>query len=175
MLPVISADREEACLIVCVQYVITLSSGSETSLIICLHTFQTNWQRSSATRGQLMGRSVQVKPHTTLSISCIDEYITWQCKSRTKGDRPIRVICLDIHYFFNFYQALPAITATGAHRTPEGRSAERCHLCNKKTDLPRLTPLNCSLLSRCQYHGTAPSLKCEEEQKGGDISVGHDT
>lgn len=50
VLPVISADWEEACLIVCVQYVITLSSGSETSLIICLHKFQTNWQRSRHTR-----------------------------------------------------------------------------------------------------------------------------
>lgn len=61
----------------------------------------------------------------------------------------------------------PVFSSKGAHRTPEGRSAERCHLCNKKTDLPRLTPLNCSLLSRCQYHCPAPSLKCEEEQQGG--------
>ncbi len=75
---------EEACLIVCVQYVITLSSGSETSLIICLHKFQTNWQRSRHTRAP-DGHVCASQPPTTGSISCMDEYIRWQWKSRTKG------------------------------------------------------------------------------------------
>lgn len=128
-----------------------------------------------------MGMSLQVKPwEKTPHLSPPNPKVSLICMNiSSDNERAGQRVTGPLEWFALIsiissvsIKPYPVFTSTGAHRTPEGRSVERCHLCNKKTDLPRLTPLNDSLLPRCQYHCPAPGLKCEEERQGGRFFSG---
>lgn len=146
------------CLIVCLQYVITLRQASSS-----VHTFQPGSQKSRNMRTP----DGHVK-HSTSKTSLV--WMNISGDNERAGQRltgPLEWFAL---ISIISYASLPQQSLTGPRRV----TVWRCQHCNKKSDSPGMTPPNCSLLSRCQSHCPAPSLRCEEERRGGDVSAGHD-